>query len=760
MTSKVNILFNGNIYQSFDASKMSTVAPRYSGKTGAVVAFDTTLPITVQHVSALYRVAENATLTPVTDLSSHHDVYTFLRLADEFGMDRTTVLKAFNGWTAALNWMSLGHCEYMYPVYNAQPTLVDYGRYFRESTDPFAFIKSAVGMRDVDGSVMVESLVFYQTYVFNGVFEGADDITRDKIGVLRECRKDAFNNALIDPYMPSLNSYFRYAPDTEDLWKCEGISSVPRPQAGSPTIAPHADVVQRLNEYTLGWLDKSPNPEYAGKAFPWENVALAGGFTMQLLDVQFNPKKSSDIDLFVYGKSAEDRARAFETIVHWFHTDQTIYAEKGSVMTVYIVGVNRKFQVINTNNKSIWDIIGRFDMSHIQWAMYNDGTWRIRGTPNAIKSQRDFISRFGCIDRIRAERIVKALYRGRDVEKNVEVIQNHIDISDLIRDVNNTNLKAIVRGFHQYYYPSYQGDPKTMTIAELDEQRQHMEGMIAQDSKCQLVTRDPAKAINDIVLNGNFTTDYEAMAFTTFNVASVVHQGVARRNIKTPVKDRSGIIRLLSGEMTVVSIVNNDNGIELKCRVADPMFTQHIDTLERIVFRVYNNNAVTQHIIGGDGLVRLFLSRFTIDLQTSRGHTLLRSKKGEYLTIEEDLNIDDTIQFVYGMEVNCNTESRFIELRALKIIKTSEHTVHEDDVVEENNRLAVDEKPAAALSYDDVDFGASLDAPALTLKGKEKKIVDKTPDGDRIAEARRRIAERKADRAAYNPKAAAAADDE
>jgi hypothetical protein len=192
------------------------------------------------------------------------------------------------------------------------------------------------------------------------------------------------------------------------------------------------------------------------------------------------------------------------------------------------------------------------------------------------------------------------------------------------------------------------------------------------------------------------------MSFINFNPATVVHQGVARRNLKTPVKDKNGAIRLLSGEMQVVNAVVSEDGIEIICKNLDPLFADHVSTLERVVFRMFNPQAVTKHIIDQDSQLRLFFTRFALELQANKGYTCLKAKKGEALNIEEDLMAGDVIQMMYTMQVNCSRDTRVMELKPIKIIKNNEYVVKEDELVEANNSEQIADAAAVATTeYDE-----------------------------------------------------------
>lgn len=738
-TPKVTLVFNGEIMQSYPVDKLRAlpafIHTEFDGKPFPI---SIEFPIDSNHALVLRKVLDGARVAPGVEFDSHADVYTFLKLALTFGVSLVDVQNSFAGWTAAATWLNLRQPEYLYPVAQICSDLVDWKRFFREATEPFDVVEAVMALpaRIMPGVMLVNALRFFREFKLSSIFDAADDATREKLQTLKVQRQKAMQKTLLNPYTPLFKEYFVYTPTAEPVWSCTGISSVKRPAPGDATIPTYDEFLTRLRQFTYGWLDKSPNPAMKDAKFPWENVVIAGGSVMQMLDPQFSPKKSSDVDLFIYGSSYEEKAKTFQEIVNWFKTDRTFYSLVGSVLSIYLVDVHRKFQIINTNNKTVFEVIGRFDLTHIQWAVQNTaGKYRVLATPGGFLAQREFVARFGCLERSKTDRLIKALYRGRDIIKDAKVIQDVVDITDLIADPKNPNLLRIIRSFHQYYYPTFNGDPKEMTPEEIEEQIQHMEGMIAADSKAQFVTRDVNVAINNIVLNGNFTTDYEAMSFVNFRPETVVHIGVPRRNISAPIKDKNGTIRLMSGDLKVVAVIVDPEGVEIMVESQDPLFTEHLRILETVVFRMFNHNAVTAHIINQDGKMRIFISRFKMDNQLAKERTILKSKKGESLNIEEDLAEGDVIQLVYSMVAVCNRDSRYMEIKTIKVIRVNDRAATPDDLVDANNEIAVTEPvDRLAVTYDDL----TIDAPVIT------RPKDKTPDAGNIAAAKERVAARKA----------------
>lgn len=719
--NKVVIVFNEQIYQSFSANITKYRQFAYV-KPNSPHAVSVPLPIDSNHVLALSKVADGKIIVPGAELTSHLDVYTFLRFAEWAGVSPRDVAAGMAGWTANPTWVGLGAPEYMYSVWNMSETLVDFNKWFREAVDPYevigAMLQAPTGAFDAE--TLINALQYYTDFNLASIFEEGDEKTRNRLAMLRDARRLALNVALVDPY--TLGDYFRFTPSPLEVWSCTGISSAPRFANGDATIASPDQFKANFRDFTKGLLDVSPNPELRGKEFPWANVAVCGGGALQMLNAKYAPKRSSDVDLFIYGKSFEEKSEAFKNVMEWFRSDKTIYAMIGSVMTVYVLDIDRKFQIVNTNNKSIYEVIGRFDLSHIQHAIRKeDGALRVYSTAAACMALRDHVARFVCVDRARTDRIIKALYMGWDVYKEKRIVDEVVDITQLITPPDNQNLRRELLKFQQYFHP------------KSDMEASHIEGMILLDAKATFVTRDINFAINNIVLNGNFTTDYEAMMFTNFNDGALVHQGVARRHFRTQLKDRSGAVRLMSGELKVTGIIHGEDKTEIICECHDPLFIEHVNRLERNTYRQFSNQPVTVHMFDQNGKMQLFIDRARIDMQTTRGTTILKAKKGKNLNLDEDLFDGDTIQMIYTIVAEATGDARFMKLQPWRLIKVNEHIDKDDELVEQNNNEAVGKDIAnAAARVDecedikiDIPIAAKPVAPPVKEVKKIRKVVPK-----------------------------------
>lgn len=122
----------------------------------------------------------------------------------------------------------------------------------------------------------------------------------------------------------------------------------------------------------------------------WENIIISGGSVARSVNtalVQRQSPPSSDVDIFVFGKTLEDRKATCEYLVNEVFEKnfpgKCWYTIKRAVMTVTVVGIPRQFQIICTSAQTGYQIMNNFDLTHVQF-YYQDG--RVLATPDAILS--------------------------------------------------------------------------------------------------------------------------------------------------------------------------------------------------------------------------------------------------------------------------------------------------------------------------------------------------------------------------------------
>jgi hypothetical protein len=481
--SKISILFNDKIEILFDLRTIAMIPVLHDLYMAQECQHASCPPGTeLKHILLLEKFVKKAFMIPMIDFISHSDVLIFIRFVKHLRLDDGLITLCFAGWTLHEQWIQLKNPEYIYMLHAEHEFLVDFKRFFRAHPAPYDIILGAASLPEMinNPDLYIEMMIFIEKFDIITCFDENNAKIRARINVLKKERGAIWNAFLIDPHSPHMAGYFRYNSPSYDVWSCEKITAVSKPIPGEMTIVSLDVALGRLREFTYGLLDKSINP-HVKEPFPFENVAIAGGSVGKILTHNYEIKnaRQSDIDLFIFAPTFESKLATFERIVDWFKkysgpaskhaASDTYYAIRGSVLTIYIKGVSRKFQVISMNSSNPYEILSRFDLTHIQWCILNG---KFYGTASACKSMRERVTCIHNARRLRIERIVKALYCGFSVRKVQNLVDNIIDISSLIEDPSSIQLQKYIRELYGWYYPT---DTQNMSEAE---ERYHILCMI------------------------------------------------------------------------------------------------------------------------------------------------------------------------------------------------------------------------------------------------------------------------------------------
>lgn len=664
--------------------------------------------VTYQHLSSITKIIADLPLIPTLDLTSHLDVLTVIKIATAIGISQEKMYNgAFRQWRDHRKWIDLRFPEYMYLVATVFEELVDFRRYFRLANDPFDMVARAVTLKEIksNSSLFIGMLKFFHEFKFELCFDMNNDKVQAKIDQLKKEREKCGHLFLVNPHEHA--EFFAHTPNTQDVWSAKAVTVVDRPNAGANTIVDMSTAMTRFNQFTCGAFDKPLNPTLpADTKFPWANVAFAGGGAAKILSADYNAKnaRQSDVDIFTIGETFEDRNRVFHQLIQWFDTSKleggarTYYAIRGSVLTIYIKDVQRKFQIVSSNAKNIYDVIGRFDLTHIQWALHQG---RFYGTPQAAYAMREKITRFNNVRAIKAYRMVKAMYCGYDVEKSPEIMDKVIDLTSLVEDPTNMQLQTIIREFHGYYYPA------SMPSYESAEETQHILAMIGKDANATMVTDDPKFAINNVTVSGDFNNNYESISFTTFNAGAIMNKAQGRRVTRLLLRSKHGVMRLTSDFLTVTKTASDDQGITIIMKSETEPFIEFTKQLEGAVYRMFRPGGVTHKLFNDARETTFKIPRYSLDAQITRGFSCIRNQRGMALNIEEDVKVGDRIQIMFIIEIIMEEDKRQVNLKPIKFIKF----VQSDDLL------------AAVEDTDDIDAEVAASeepvAPAVEIKYEE-----------------------------------------
>ncbi len=643
---------------------------------------------TAQHVGLAVRLTTGPVLSPMVDIGSHRDVYIVIVLAKAFGLTTEDVVTGMPGWVNEPRWIELSEPEYMYTVWCENEYLADFAKFFRlcENAFDWARVAKESGVFESAPERLIEMLTFLGTYNFTTCFKNNSAAVQARIKWLETQRKEAWEVFLVDPHTLPI-SYFERPMKGAPTWDCESISVVDQIEVGQPTIAAADVALERLHEFAFGLLrgplrdvlgvrDGNPlvardsKPPVAHRAFPFDCAVIAGGSVTRILSANYNSShaKQSDIDIFIYGASFDARARAFERVLDWFKMElpkvgaRVYYAVRGSVTTIYISDVPRKFQIVSGSYSTPYDVISRFDLAHVQW--FTDGK-RFMGSAVACKAARERITWFTNAAKSRVERLVKTLHCGYSIRADADILK-FIDITPVLADRGpNSQLARLIRSLYSWYHP------KSATTFE---EHMHIMCMIEKDANASVVTDDPIVVLNNISIGGNFDVNYVSSRFDTFNASTILlyHRFVHDRKIT--LKTRVGIVQHSTPLLRVVGVEANEEGLHITCEVTNEAFAAFCMGLETNVFRLFKNEPVTSHLVN-DGAIRFTMMRQRLEYQAKRGRSYLTTQRGEPLNLEEDVVEGDMIQVLFTIDLEIRLNDRHVELRPMRFIKIQDYVL-------------------------------------------------------------------------------------
>lgn len=516
------------------------------------------------------------------------------------------------------------------------------------SSNPWDFLPEAKNLLQIDDWTYVESLSFYAAYNVDYAFTTGDEATRALIKQYNIMRDVYSEHMLICPY--DLKNYFTYTPDTREVWKCTALNmNTLKLQYGESTLAPEDVALERLEKFSCGYVTRDTR---------LRNCIFAGGMPTRVLNADYNvaTARKSDGDAFVLGPDNEAKYDAFKQVASHFETPGTFYAVRGSLVNTYILDVPRKFQLISGNHTNAWQVLTKFDTTHIQW-MFADG--KFYGTPAACRSLRYKIAEPAAIHKVQADRMIKTLCLGYDIAYTPELITK-CDIGDLIHDKNNLRVRNILKDMHKYYYPRSEAD------VPLDEQMPHLKAMIGEDSKCSNIVMTAEECANAVQIGGSFENGYDMMAYATFDVTSIENKFVGTK--RTVLYRRSGAISLISDRCEVLDVSAGDNVI-ITLRINDQFQEFLTRVLDGIVYAQFVRASPTRKLCAGDGTTVIVIKAFKYEMQGRVGFSIMKNQRGDPLDIKDDLRAGDEIQFMFKVVVMNTLAERCMELDITKILK-------------------------------------------------------------------------------------------
>lgn len=665
-----------------------------------------------------------------------YEMYVAMLIADAMAVRPSYVESLFQILVGSAGYLKFTHPEYLYFLHRRNSKYADYNHIFAEHPRPYESFVGAMHSTEVqnDPKLELEVIDFFKNFKIESVFETSDETTQTRLECIKKCRKECSDYFMVNITADKYSDMMKYvgdesyAPDT--LWRNDDIAETTMPELDSSVVVSDNDVTERFNKYTFGVFETSPNPDIGdNEEFPWEGVMVAGGSMVQIINPNYKPRRSSDVDIFIYGDNYETNKKRYLAVRRWFDSPKTIFGVRGSVVYIYIEDIQRSFQLICGDTNNPFDVIGRFDLTGVQIGMYKavpHTTFRsyelgsahmaqlperfdgmtVVATPECIETMRTRVSKIVNFSRFRTKRMLKHMINGFHVLIDEYVRDNLADIGKLVES-RRPVISEVINEIHMFFYPM-----RVLTTDMSDEDRKkYYLGCIKLTTGCSAVDTNCNVIDNLVKIGGNFDVDYEAIGFERFTVDSVRFTNV-RRRFKTKISNIMGPMRMLSSFMEIIQFNISEKFLTMTLQIPDDDeagFEKFLsETLEQRAIRLYTPLAVTKKILNDKKQFDITMSTFAIESQLKRGSSPLRSQRGEVLDVYDSFKSGARVQILFSVLVDIDVEGD----RTMKIIP---HKF----ILFDNNEAAIPD-------------AAKIEATVTTPKPAEKPVEFNQVDLDDI----------------------------
>jgi len=514
-----------------------------------------------------------AMFVPMIDFSSHAEVVEYLR-TNIGTVSAATIDAEFYDWATHDDWLKLGRVDCVLEAVELYPDCVDLDRLIIHLLDtPGGPFDQLMGDRPVAIDVWVRKAVRLERYDLP-INTSADMLKRFNAHKQRKYFGPAYgltDHPLLRQLDDSMVEFLANRPRMLDCKSRIDATSyaqiIGRKIPALQSITNAATFAERFHEFTFGLFQKSLNPN-APKRFPWHGVVCAGGAIASLLESSSAPSASSDIDIFIL--KSHDTDRRLHRIVEWFASPDTYFAVRGSVVSIYICGVPRVFQIVCGDFRSMYEVLARFDFSHVQWAV--DSTLMPTGTGRAVRAFYRRATKMYMRRKSSFPRSVKALSRGYDIivcDTSRALFENG-QIEDLQRFTQNVQQCLI--DSQAYWHPP--ASASTDVAA-----RVRTVAMIRKFEHTLLVLTDVDDVCGACIVGANFDNGYCVPSISKFDVRGVKNARGIRETFCGSIYGLGGRIELETPALTVATSTLSDSGDFSFRLIADDALKQFVENI-------------------------------------------------------------------------------------------------------------------------------------------------------------------------------------
>lgn len=540
---------------------------------------------------------------------------------------------SFADWTDHPDHMNLCDKEYVFCVWSVVPQFADIKHIMLhyDAQQIASALRKALEVLDYETYVGIATML--AEINVSAYFTTTNPDTLAKIEQIKAKREKFGHMLLINPYGGNVwyENYACAGPrDTENTWD-HPISPYPKVAQGNKLLVDSDTFHDRFEAFSCGVFNASQSGD-ASLAFPHDNIVFAGGAITKMLHANHSPKTwvGSDLDMFVVAERDDVRRATVEAVVRWFMGPKTLFFVNSSVISIYIIGMRRKFQLISSNVSSIWGVLNNFDLTHIKWAFgFLTG---VLTTHETVMNDCKGISVCTESGHYRDMRMIKAMHMGYAIKKTPNLAQ--VGAANVLDNPASPEFQKHVRTLNKFYFPipDPEIDPET--------DRARMVEMCSADSLEAPLVEGFAKIMGGFVLGGNFL-DYSPVYCSTFNKNLVTNLGRFRRRAHRFILfNGMHRLRVHTGAMTCEAINEHEYETVLTLTPTDPEFEKFAHTLE--AFYIEQTEKDPHRIIDSQGRIVIKMRNDVIAANFLKG----RDANGNPINLREDVRQGDKLQLV------------------------------------------------------------------------------------------------------------------
>ncbi|QJX71307.1 ankyrin repeat domain-containing protein [Faustovirus] len=446
--------------------------------------------------------------------------------------------------------------------------------------------------------------------------------------------------------------------------KYYSVPDAPMLDIGKAAFVSVEEAHKRFRELTLGIIEPRD----------LAHACVAGGGIMKCLSAKHNIKgmPRSDVDIFVYGGDRERSQRVIGDLLNKFAKLGDVYfGIIGSVITVFIKDYPRIFQIISINCRNHEEVITRFDLTHIQMCVVGiNGEFRFKATLPAIYAHMTGTASPANISHLRADRVIKACLLGFRVVKSPRLGSIESQTNAILSD------PSAFENCRNTLYAQYL--PQSIPEISPNEERNYICSMISKtgDKKYAYVSQSVQFVRDNVTYEGDFSASYDGLNIETFRMDQIdtrtTHYALDKKLRYAATRKE---IKLLSDEMEVESVHENDEGLRIVLKASDK-FVEFGNRLNAEIYPKIDPWARQQpaHKNVRDGK---YTVNFPMEVVES-GKPPLRNTRGTIIT-REHIQPSNKVKLLFYMTVTtARGNSTGIHIKTKCVIRTD---MNDDKVV-------------------------------------------------------------------------------